>query len=237
MFDCIVSLTSWKGRINHPDLPKVLFSIIYQKTKYNYHIVFVLSLEEFPNKEKDLPQLLLDIIDYSKIEIIWTQDNLKAYKKLYPVQKLYPNIPIMTTDDDIILNSDIVETYMNEYTKNPKNILTEIGHSLNKYCRSVGFTFRMFRLFPPHSLFELDSSYFVKYFNKNDDDAYMAVLAWLKHTNIKSMRTNKAHEIQNNDYKSTALRNQYKKQNPDQCGINLVNALKKKVKFKFDSSI
>ena len=25
---------------------------------------------------------------------------------------------------------DIVETYMNEYTKNPKNILTEIGHSL-----------------------------------------------------------------------------------------------------------
>jgi hypothetical protein len=231
MFDCIVSLTSWKGRINHPDLPKVLFSIINQKTKYNCHIVFVLSLEEFPNKEKDLPQLLLDIIDYSKIEIIWTQDNLKAYKKLYPVQKLYPNIPIMTTDDDIILNSDIVETYMNEYTKNPKNILTEIGHSLNKYCRSVGFTFRMFRLFPPNSLFDLDSSYFVKFFNKNDDDAYMAVLAWLKHTNIKSMRTNKAHEIQNNDYKSTALRNQYKKQSPDKCGINLVNALKKEGKI------
>lgn len=231
MFDCIVSLTSWKGRINHPDLPRVLFSIVNQKTKYKFHIVFVLSLEEFPNKEKDLPQLLLDIIDYSKIEIIWTQDNLKAYKKLYPVQKLYPNLPIMTTDDDIILHDDIVETYMDEYKRNPNTILTEEGHSLNKFCRSVGFTFRMFRLFPPNSLYDLDSSYFTRFFNNNDDDAYMAVLAWLKHTNIKSMRTNKAHEIQNNYYKTTALRNQYRKISPDQCGINLVNALKKEGKI------
>ena len=38
-------------------------------------------------------------------------------------------------------------------------------------------------------------------------------------------------EIQNNDYKSTALRNQYKKQSPDKCGINLVNALKKEGKI------
>lgn len=34
--DCIVSLTTWKGRINNPDLPKVLFSIFSQETKYSY---------------------------------------------------------------------------------------------------------------------------------------------------------------------------------------------------------
>jgi len=226
-FDCIVSLTSWKGRISHPDLPKVLFSIIRQETKYKFHIVFVLSLEEFPNKEKDLPELLVDMVNYSNIEIIWTEDNLKAYKKLYPVQQKYPELPIMTTDDDIILDKDIVETYMDEYKRNPTEILTEEGHSLNDQCRSVGFTFRKVRLFPPHSLYELDSSYFERFFNKNDDDAYMAVLAWLKHTNIKSMRTGKSHELQNDEYRNTALRNQYGRSNPDQCGVNLVESLQR----------
>lgn len=225
-FDCIVSITSWKGRINHPDLPKALFSVIRQETKYNFHIVFVLSLEEFPNKENDLPELLVDMANYSNIEIIWTEDNLKAYKKLYPVQKLYPELPIMTTDDDIILDKDIVETYMDEYKRNSTEILTEEGHSLNDQCRSVGFTFRKFRLFPPHSLYELDSSYFERFFNKNDDDAYMAVLAWLKHTNIKSLWTGKAHELQNEEYRNTALRNQYGRSNPDQCGVNMVDSLR-----------
>ena len=53
--DCVVSLTSWKGRIYHPDVPKVIYSIIRQKTQYKFKVVLVLSEDEFKNKEQDLP--------------------------------------------------------------------------------------------------------------------------------------------------------------------------------------
>ena len=100
--DCIVSLTSWKGRINNPDLPRVLFSIFSQKTKYEYEVNLTLSLEEFPNKEKDLPELLNDFVDDGRMKITWVEGNTRALKKLYPLIE-NTKVPILTTDDDIIL--------------------------------------------------------------------------------------------------------------------------------------
>lgn len=135
--DCIVSLTSWKGRINNPEVPKVLYSIIRQKTKYRFKTVLVLSKQEFPDMESELPETIRLFVENGLIDILWTEDNLKAYKKLYPVMKAYPELPIMTTDDDIILAEDCIETYMNAHEREPNIILTEQGSSMNDKGRTV----------------------------------------------------------------------------------------------------
>ena len=227
--DCIVSLTSWKGRIKNPEVPKVLYSIIRQKTKYRFKTVLVLSEQEFPGKESELPETIRMFAENGLIDILWTEDNLKAYKKLYPVMKTYPELPIMTTDDDIILAEDCVETYMNAHLRDPGVILTEQGSSMNDKGRTAGYSFRLFRLFPPHSLLDISSDYFKEYFKTSDDDAYVAVLAWAKKTRVKSLRSGKAKEIQSKEYRQTALRNEYRKNvNPVNCAMALMKALKDK---------
>lgn len=50
----IISLTSWKKRIN--TVSQTIFSLVKQCP--GFHIVLVLSEEEFPEKEKELPEEL-----------------------------------------------------------------------------------------------------------------------------------------------------------------------------------
>lgn len=54
-YDVCVSLTSWRGRIYSEIVQLVLFSLLKQKTKYRYKVVLVLSTDEFPKKEAELP--------------------------------------------------------------------------------------------------------------------------------------------------------------------------------------
>lgn len=219
--DCIVSLTSWKGRINNPDLPRVLFSIFSQKTKYEYEVNLTLSLEEFPNKEKDLPELLNDFVDDGRMKITWVEGNTRALKKLYPLIE-NTKVPILTTDDDIILRKNAVETFMDVHQKYPNCILTELGHRLvnpNEICTGT------FRLFPPDSLFEIPTDYFMKYFKGYEDDVYLAILAALNNTRTLILKRNIAFELNNENYNSTKLRDIYRRIPWAICRRNLLLAL------------
>ena len=224
MVDCIVSLTTWTKRISNPVLIEVLNSVVHQETKYGFQIVLVLSLAEFPGRETGLPSELVEFIHANNIELLWTEDDLKAYKKLYPVQKKYPELPIMTMDDDIMLEPTCVETFMDEHIANPEQILSEGGREFSPDGDTLTGTFR---LFPPHSLPDIDSLYFKYWFQCCEDDAYLAVLAWAKGTQTKILKTGLAKEIQNPELKTTALRKQYRKIDNRLCKINLLRALKK----------
>lgn len=219
--DCVVSLTSWKGRIYHPDVPKVIYSIIRQKTQYKFKVVLVLSTDEFTNKDKDLPEIIKILNETGYIEIIWCKENLKAYKKYYPTHLKYHNIPIMTTDDDIILNSNTIETFMNSYKKNPNMIIAEWGHPIKGNYFITGY----FRLYPPNALLEIPFHFFTKYFYNAEDDAYNAVLAKLKNTKTKIISSNCVKQI-DNGLQKVAFVKTYKKINQQKCINNLLRALK-----------
>lgn len=222
--DCIVSLTTWKGRINNPDLPKVLYSIFRQETKYKFKVVMTLSTVDFPNKEKDLCDALNLFIEEHLIEIIWVNDNTRALKKICPIMDIYPDTPILTTDDDIILLKNAVETFMNVHQQNPKCILTELGHRLvdkDEICTGS------FRLFPPHSLYKLSSDYFMKYFEGYEDDVYMAILANLEGSKTLILKKGICYEIKTPSYNESALNRIYRKIPWRKCRQNLLNALKK----------
>ena len=180
--DVVVSLTTWAGRINEPTLPKVLFRLIdQQNTKYNYKVVLVLSTDEFGDNY-ELPPTLELLTHHDKFEIIWTKENTKALKKLDPTMEKYPDLPIITMDDDELVTMDCIEKIMTEHKKTPNMILGGICGVCNGVMR-VGYI----RLFPPHSLASIPTEYFKSYFQYTNDDEWNGIRANLKHTKSRKM--------------------------------------------------
>ena len=106
--EIIVSLTSFPKRINI--VVKTINTILNQSVKPD-KIILWLANEQFPNKEKDLPDELLDLKNFG-LMINWCED-LRSYKKLIPTLNLYPNDIIITADDDIYYDKDWIESLYN----------------------------------------------------------------------------------------------------------------------------
>lgn len=112
----IISLTSWKTRIN--TVSKTLFSLIKQCP--GFHIVLCLSEEEFPTKELELPEDLMLFVNLNHIELLWTNVNCSIYK--ITKEKYKNEIVIVINSDKIILDNSIQKIYEN--LKNQKRKIT-----------------------------------------------------------------------------------------------------------------
>lgn len=173
--DCVVSLTSWHGRIYSEIVQLVLFSLLKQKTKYRYKVVLVLSTDEFPKKEAELPANIVKLVErVPNMELLWDSGNSKAYKKYFPVHRKYPDIPIITIDDDSPAHEDFVEKMMELHNKDTKRVIYGyhmVPHNFGGIdCVRYGVA-----LYPPNSLFPLDEHFGRKFF-KDMDDEYMRLL-------------------------------------------------------------
>ena len=115
--EIIVSLTSYPARINTVHL--AIESILNQSVKAD-NVILWLAEEQFPNKEKDLPQQLLNLIPQG-LTIGWCE-NIKSYKKLIPTLRQYPDALIVTADDDNIYNKKWLEKLYKSYLKYPHDI-------------------------------------------------------------------------------------------------------------------
>lgn len=115
----IIAITSWPKRINA--LPYCLTNII--QNKVGSKIVLVLSKEEFPNKEQDLSQHLLNVIQAGDIEILWDRGNIKSHKKLLPVIEKYPDNPILVLDDDKIYPKFMILDFLKDHHSHPESII------------------------------------------------------------------------------------------------------------------
>ena len=119
----IISLTTWKRRIDYAH--ETINSLL--KHCNNSHIVLVLSSEEFPEKEKNLPQTLKKISN--NIEILWVYKNTKAFKKVMPTMEKYKNVPIVSADDDIIYLYDYATELYNLYINHKDCATISYRHS------------------------------------------------------------------------------------------------------------
>ena len=113
----IISLTSFPERINI--VIKTIKTLLTQTMKPDMVILW-LAPEQFPNREKDLPQDLLDLQKYG-LTIDWYKD-IRSYKKIIPTLKKYPDSIIITTDDDIYYAPDTVESLYKSYIEHPEEI-------------------------------------------------------------------------------------------------------------------
>lgn len=131
VFDLIVSLTSYPARI--PYIAETLKSLLFQHLKPE-KIVLVLAPEQFPNKEQDLPQSVLDLLPQG-IELLWYHD-IKSFKKLIPTLKAYPDKCIVTADDDNIYPSDWLEKLYQAHVEQPQLIHCHRAHLIT--CNQYG---------------------------------------------------------------------------------------------------
>ncbi|MBO7693277.1 MAG: hypothetical protein J6T10_11665 [Methanobrevibacter sp.] len=119
----IISLTSWKARIN--TVSKTLFSLLKQCP--GFHIVLVLSEEEFPKMMDELPEHLKMFAENELIEILWVYKNYKSFKKVLFTMDKYRTVPVISADDDCIYTCNYAQMLYDEWIKNPECNITNDG--------------------------------------------------------------------------------------------------------------
>jgi hypothetical protein len=92
----VVSLTSFPARI---DLVWRAIESIFQQDTKAARVVLVLSVEEFPDRQ--VPSSIAAQCSRG-LEILWTPENTRAYKKLLPTKEAFPEATIVTVDDDVM---------------------------------------------------------------------------------------------------------------------------------------
>ena len=133
----VVSLTSYPPRIK--TIHYTINTLLNQSLKPDKLILW-LAKEQFPNGEKDLPDELLKLKTLG-LEIEWCED-LGPYKKLIPTLKKYPEDIIVTADDDVYYEEDVLSSLYEAYKNNPSNIYVR---------RSVKIELRDNELYPVSS--------------------------------------------------------------------------------------
>lgn len=121
MHKIVVALTSYPKRID--SVHKVIKSIWTQK-KCADEIILYLSAEEFPHKEAELTNELLNMIGKNGFRIEWVDGNLKSHKKYYYVLQNYQNDIVITVDDDVIYDSNMIYDFLKSHEEFPDAVLT-----------------------------------------------------------------------------------------------------------------
>ena len=113
--EVIVSLTSYSARIHDVYLP--IESIMQGSVKPN-RIVLWLSKDEF--QDDSLPAFLGNQRKRG-LEVRYCND-IRSYKKLIPSLNAFPDSAIITVDDDIVYDFDLVEKLIESYMKDINSI-------------------------------------------------------------------------------------------------------------------
>ena len=199
----IVSLTSFPQRMHY-----CLYSLLTQTLKPDM-IILWLAEEQFPDKENDIPQEVLNLQKFG-LTIKWCK-NLYSYKKLIPTLEEFPNDIIITTDDDIFYEKDCIEKLYKSYIETPDTISCHRCHriktgkngeilSYKKWTKKISgesvsfknfFTGAGAVLYPPHSLYKDVKN--IELFTKlapHADDIWFWAMALLNNTQIKVIKNN-----------------------------------------------
>lgn len=184
----IISLTSWKARIN--TVSKTLYSLLTQCP--GFHIVLVLSEEEFPKMMDELPENLKLFVDNELIEVLWVFRNYKSFKKVLFTMDKYRDVPVISADDDCLYRFNYAQLLYNKWFHSNKKQPVTFWCSRYKntnYFNTAGYA----TLHPPFiygNCIYLLSNKIVNY--NQDDDFYYAIRIFKKITGCINL--NKTYE-------------------------------------------
>ncbi len=164
--DIIVSLTTYGRRVH--SVYMTIESLMEQTMKPNRMILWL--DDSFEGKR--LPESI-NKLRKRGLEVAYCKD-LRSYKKLVPALCEYPEDAIITVDDDVIYEVNMLENLIIPYLQNPHSIYCNRAHKMipdgkgkllpyNDWewcCKEQGFSDLLFptgvggTLYPPHSLDE-----------------------------------------------------------------------------------
>lgn len=121
--EVIVSLTTYGKRMQ--DVCFTIESIMQQTMLPNK---IVLNVDP-ASRENALPIALQKQIKRG-LTIVVAEEDIRSYKKLIPTLKANPEAIIITIDDDVLYEFDIIERLFNSYIKNPKKVSALRTHSI-----------------------------------------------------------------------------------------------------------
>ena len=197
----VASLTTFPERIS--TVKETIKTLLLQTCKPD-ELVLWLANEQFSSGEESLPKDLLALKEFG-LSIKWCKD-LRSYKKLVPSLKEYPNDIIITFDDDIYYDKNVIEMLYNSYLKHPNCISTNRASRLDfqngkikklktselYWTRFDDETFKNVQtgcggvLYPPHCLSDevTDESKFMSIM-PTQDDVWFWAMAVLNKTKIR----------------------------------------------------
>jgi hypothetical protein len=111
--DLIVSLTTWKPRIQSGSFLKSLESIINQDFPGKFKIVLTL----FKDDEKFLSEEQRNFLNKNGVEIFVSNINLRPHLKYFFTMQRYRKFPVVTVDDDNVYSGDLLKTLFDDYKK------------------------------------------------------------------------------------------------------------------------
>lgn len=120
--DIIVSLTTYGKRIH--DVAFTIESIMQQSMKPNKIVLWL----DYSFQNLSLPNSLVNQ-QKRGLEIHYC-DDLRSYKKIIPALMKFPKDAIVTLDDDLLYDYDILEHLILAYLKNPDYIHSCRGHQM-----------------------------------------------------------------------------------------------------------
>lgn len=167
----IISLTSWNRRIN--SVSKSIYSII--KRCPGYHIVLVLSEEEFPSMTDELPNDLMLLVNNEIIELMFVYKNYKSFKKVLFTMDKYRTVPIISADDGQIYTENFAEKLYNVWLKNPKCICSKTHLKYKSIHFGVGCRGL---IYPPYCFKDNGIKLLNKWIvHSNNDDFFIGIIS------------------------------------------------------------
>lgn len=168
-YGLIVSLTSYPARIN--DVWKVVECMKRQSVRPE-KIILWLYKGQFPNEYASLPFDLINEID-DEFEVVFVDKNLRSHTKYYYAFKRFPDKTIITCDDDVYYDVDMIKRLIDTSKKYP-NCITANHTRKIRYISSVLSPYLQWSqeeipydsanllqlgvggvLYPPYSMYEL----------------------------------------------------------------------------------
>lgn len=120
----IVSLTTYPRRIRA--VARVVESLQAQTRKPS-EIVLWLAETQFPKKELELPEELLQLVERKCLTIRWC-DDLKAHKKYFYALQEYADDLVVTVDDDLVYSPNLLDSLYQSYLLYPDAVSTARAH-------------------------------------------------------------------------------------------------------------
>lgn len=180
----IISMTSWRARIN--TCSKTIYSLL--KRCPGFHIVLVLSEEEFPRMMDELPENLKLFTDNELIEVLWVYNNYKSFKKVLFTMDKYSDIPVISADDGCIYVKNFAQPLYDLWLLHKNDIICNV-YWYNTFAPGCGGGSGV--LYPPNCFNNLGVhcvKLFQKILLKNlNDDRFIANLS--KFCEIKIRKT------------------------------------------------
>lgn len=119
----VISLTSYGKRLHQ--VHHVISSLLNQTYQAEKVILWVSDDELEIAKSNNH----LSLLTHYGLEIRGTKD-IRSYKKLIPSISLYPDKPIVTVDDDVVYQPDLIQKLYEEHQKYPNCIVAGRAHKV-----------------------------------------------------------------------------------------------------------